>query len=66
MTPEELVGKSYVFEDNSKIEVIQIKRTDENRGGHLVTYHVTQGPSIPRKLVMPMTEFVNTFGHLFK
>ena len=66
MTPEQLIGKSYTFEDGSKIEVIQTKRTDEDRGGHLVTYYVTQGPNVPRKLVMPIYEFVNTFGHLFK
>jgi hypothetical protein len=66
MTPEQLVGKSYTFEDGNKIEVIQSKKTDEDRGGHLITYNITQGPSIPRKLVMRATEFINTFGHLFK
>jgi hypothetical protein len=66
MTPEELVGKSYAFEDGNKIEVIQCKRTDEDRGGHLITYNITQGPGLPRKLVMGATEFINTFGHLFK
>ena len=67
MTPSELVGKSYIFEDGNKIEVIQVKKTDEDRGGELVTYHVTQGiRSLPRKLVMSGVEFMNTFGHLFK
>jgi hypothetical protein len=66
MTPEELVGKSYTFDDSSKIEVIQCKKTDEDRGGHLITYLVTQGPNLPRKLIMGAAEFVNTFGHLFK
>lgn len=66
MTPEEYVGKSYTFEDGNKIEVIQCKRTDEDRGGHLMTYLISQGPGIPRKLVMGAHEFINTFGHLFK
>jgi len=58
-----LVGKSYVFDDRDKIEIIQIKRRDE---GPYVTYHVTQGPGIPRKLVMRIDEFSHTYGHLFK
>jgi hypothetical protein len=66
MSPEDLVGKSYVFDDGNKIEVFQIKRTDEDRGGHLVTYHITRGPNLPQKLVLPITEFVNYYGHLFK
>ena len=59
----ELVGKSFIFEDGAKIEVFQIKNRDEEQ---LVTYHVTRGPGIPQKLVMSLTEFVSTFGHLFK
>jgi hypothetical protein len=59
-----LVGKSYTFEDGSTITVMQIKNRDE--GEQLVTYHVQQGPGIPRKLVMTMVEFVSTFGHLFR
>lgn len=62
----ELVGQSYVFEDDAKIEVIQVKDTDEDRGRQLVTYLVSQGPNLPRKLVMGIDEFINTFGHLFK
>jgi hypothetical protein len=58
----DLVGKSYVFEDGDKIQVIQIKLRDD---GEWVTYHVTQGRGVPRKLVMPLSEFMNTFGHLF-
>ena len=65
MNPQDLVGKKHIFEDGNSIEVFQIKRTDDDRGGHLVTYHIQQGPGIPRKLVMPIDEFVNTFGHLF-
>ena len=54
MNPYDLVGKSYVFEDGNKIEVIQVKKTDEDRGDYLVTYHVTHGPGIPQKLVLPV------------
>jgi hypothetical protein len=60
-----LVGQSYVFEDGNKIEVIQVKKTDENRGDYLVTYHVTRGPSIPQKLVLPVVEFLSYYSHLF-
>lgn len=67
MTPEELAGKSYTFEDGNKIEVIQVKKTDEDRGGHLVTYLISQGSlNLPRKLVMTIKEFMDNFGHLFK
>lgn len=65
MIPEELLGKSYTFDDGSKIEVIQVKLTDENRGKFLVTYLISQGPNLPRKLVMGIDEFINSFGHLF-
>ena len=58
-----LVGKKHVFPDGDSIEVIQIKNRDE--GVRLVTYHLQQGPGIPRKLVMELTEFITTYGHLF-
>ncbi len=62
----ELVGQAYTFEDGAQIKVIQVKDTDEDRGRQLVTYLVSQGPNLPRKLVMGIDEFINTFGHLFK
>lgn len=58
-----LVGKSFKFEDGDMIDVIQVKRRDT---GPVVTYHVHQGPGIPRKLVMSVEEFMDTYGHLFK
>ena len=60
-----LVGQSYVFEDGNKIEVMQVKKTDENRGDYLVTYHVSRGPNIPQKLVLPVAEFLSYYSHLF-
>jgi hypothetical protein len=65
MNPLDLVGKYYIFEDGNKIEIIQVKKTDDNRGGHLVTYHVTHGPGIPQKLVLPVEEFMGYYSHLF-
>ena len=65
MNPLDLVGKYYIFEDGNKIEVIQVKKTDENRGDYLVTYHVSRGPSIPQKLVLPVAEFLSYYSHLF-
>mgnify|MGYP000234712472 FL=1 len=60
-----LVGQFYVFEDGNKIEVIQVKKTDEDRGDYLVTYHVSRGPNIPQKLVLPVAEFLSYYSHLF-
>jgi hypothetical protein len=57
-----MVGKKYVFEDGDSIEIVQIKRRDT---GPWVTYHVQQGPGIPRKLLMMLDEFHITYGHLF-
>jgi hypothetical protein len=63
----ELVGKSYTFDDGSKIEVIQIKQREEHSSLiEVVTYHISQGNSLPRKLVMEKRTFIENFGHLFK
>lgn len=59
----DLVGKSHTFPDGDSITVVQIKMRDANR--QWVTYNVQQGPGIPRKLVMPLDEFMGTYGHLF-
>ncbi len=66
MNPLDLAGKHYVFDDGNKIEIIQVKKTDEDRGDYLVTYHVTRGPSIPQKYVLPVAEFLNYYSHLFE
>lgn len=58
-----IIGKSYKFPDGDKIEVIQAKSRSEE--DILVTVHITQGPGIPRKLVFPIQEFLDTYGHLF-
>jgi hypothetical protein len=59
---ERLLGKTYTFEDGDRIEVVQVKRRDT---GPWITYHITQGPGIPRKMVMMAEEFHVTYGHLF-
>lgn len=59
----ELVGKKHVFADGDSITITQIKLRDANIPW--VTYQVQQGPGIPRKLIMPIDEFVGTYGHLF-
>lgn len=64
LTKDNIVGLKYQFEDNDSIEVIQVKSRNEEI--HLVTYHIQQGPGIPRKLVMELTEFIDTYGHLFQ
>lgn len=60
-----LVGQSYKFEDGNSITVIQVKRTDEERGSFLVTYTIRTGPGIPQKFVLPLNEFIGHYGHLF-
>lgn len=60
---QDLIGKKFVFEDGDSLEIIQIKSRSDDI--HLVTYHVQQGPGIPRKLVMGLEEFLNTYGYLF-
>lgn len=57
----DIVGKTYTFEDGARCEVKQIKVRDD---GPWVTYHV-HGKSIPRKMTMLLSEFVNQYGHLF-
>lgn len=58
----DLVGQVFAFEDGDSIEVVQVKRRDD---GPWITYHIHQGPGIPRKLVMFGPEFIETYGHLF-
>lgn len=59
-----LVGESYTFEDGDRIEVLQIKeRSEEDILVHFYTY---QGPGIPRKLVMGIQAFLDSYGHLFQ
>jgi hypothetical protein len=64
LTKDNVVGLKHQFEDGDSIEVIQVKSRNEEI--HLVTYHIQQGPGIPRKLVMELTEFIGTYGHLFQ
>jgi hypothetical protein len=67
MTPEELVGKEFVFEDDSRIAVLQTKAKEiDNEPNVMVTYTISQGSNLPRKLVMPFNTFLENFGHLFK
>ena len=67
MSPEELVGKNYVFDDESAMNVIQVKLKEINEEpNHMVTYTISQGNNLPRKLVMPYDTFIGTFGHLFE
>ena len=63
----ELIGKKYTFEDGQTIEVIQIKDKEVNEENQpFVTFLIQSPKSLPRKLVMTKTEFINTYGHLFE
>lgn len=59
----ELVGKSYIFEDGSSIKVTQIKLRDGNIPW--VTYETVSGPNLPRKYVITLHEFMEHYRHLF-
>ena len=59
----DLIGKKFSFEDGAMIEIIQLK---EREDGLWVHYFISMNSSLPRKLVMQLGEFNNTFGHLFK
>lgn len=61
---KDLVGKKYVFDDGAILEVVQVKKRDENQDW--VTYHIHYPKSIPKKLVMDYKQFIETFGHLFE
>ena len=64
LTKDNIVGLKHQFEDGDSIEVIQVKSRNEEL--HLVTYHIQQGPGIPRKLILELNEFIDTYGHLFQ
>jgi hypothetical protein len=59
----DLTGKKFEFEDGALIEVIQVKHRED---GLWVHYFISMNSNLPRKLVMKLEEFNNTFGHLFK
>lgn len=59
----DLAGKQHIFDDGNSITVIQVKVRDGNIPW--VTYHLQNGPGIPRKEVMQIDQFVDMFGHLF-
>ena len=64
--PSELhqfINKPYTFDDGIELRIIQIKTRDENV--EWVTYNTCLPGALPRKHVMPVQEFINSFGHLF-
>lgn len=65
MDINQLVGKSHIFADGDSLTVMQVKKRSDDPEDCLVTYHVQQGPGIPRKLVLSLKEFIGTYGHLF-
>ena len=60
---QQMVGKSYKFEDGNSITIVQIKTRDT---GPWVTYETLLDGSIPKRTVMPHSEFMSVFAHLFK
>jgi hypothetical protein len=63
---EDLVGKSYTFDDGNKIKVVQIKvREVDNITQPFVMFEISHTRSLPRRLVMTMPQFIDAYGHLF-
>ncbi len=61
-----LVGQKYVFEDGNTIEIVQVNPREVNNENTLcVTYKIYQGTNLPRKLIMPIKEFIGNYGQLF-
>jgi hypothetical protein len=66
MNHEELIGKSYTFEDGNIIEIVQIKHREiDGSSTPCVTYQIHQGNNLPRKLILSLNDFLGSFGHLF-
>lgn len=58
-----LVGKIYTFEDGITLKILEYKHRDQ--GVFWVTYETNDGIHIPKKLMIPEQEFMNSYGHLF-
>ena len=56
------VGRVYTFDDNAQIKIVHVKRRDY---GPSVMYEVIYPGCLPRRHVMPESEFIGAFGHLF-
>jgi hypothetical protein len=57
-----IIGKEYEFTDGVKLRVIQIKQRDT---GLYITYEHVYQSAMPRRFVQQLSEFVDTYGHLF-
>lgn len=55
---------TYEFEDGTTLHILQIKPGGEN---YRVHYTVTSDRgALPRKLVLPLQDFIDRFGHLIR
>jgi hypothetical protein len=59
---EQFIGTTFRFDDGAEITIVQIKRRDD---GFWVTYETVFPRCLPRRLVMPERDFIETYGHLF-
>jgi hypothetical protein len=69
---DKLVGAKYTFPDGDYLQITEVKLRDKGIEGKgedgiapMITYHIRQGPGIPRQLNMFYQEFIDTYGHLF-
>ena len=61
--PPILDGFEYIFEDGVKLTIHQIKPGGAN---YRVHYYVTNPNALPKKLVLPLQDFLDRFGHLIR
>jgi len=60
------IGKSFTFEDNRSIKIIDVKLRDKDEVGWWVTYEVKFAvDAIPKRMLMSEKEFISFFRHLF-
>lgn len=59
-----LAGFTYGFEDGTRLDILQIKVGGEDYRVHY-TVTASQG-ALPRKLVLPLKDFIDRFGHLIR
>jgi hypothetical protein len=59
---ENWIGKTYTFSDGGTIKILQIKHRED---GPWVHYLIGMNDCLPRKLVMPQSEFEKNFIHLY-
>lgn len=59
---EHIVGKEYEFSDGVKLRIVQVKQRETEPW---VTYEHVYQSALPRRFSQTLSEFIDTYGHLF-